>query len=49
MVTIGEKNSQDIFVACRFLWDAEKDKHSFYSMENTHVFGIAMCFGIYYE
>ncbi|KAG5872422.1 hypothetical protein JTB14_013667 [Gonioctena quinquepunctata] len=49
MVTIGEKNSQDVLVCCRFLWDAEKDRFSTFSMENTFVFGIAYCFGLYYE
>lgn len=49
MVTIGEKQSQDVFVSCRFLWDAERDRYAKYVHENMHVFGIAMCFGIYYE
>ncbi|KAJ8928206.1 hypothetical protein NQ314_019269 [Rhamnusium bicolor] len=49
LVSIGEKHSQDMMVTCRFLWDAEKDRYSNYSMENTYVFGIAQCFGIYYE
>ncbi|KAJ8924403.1 hypothetical protein NQ315_007199 [Exocentrus adspersus] len=49
IVTIGEKHSQDVFVTCRFLWDAEKDRYSTFAMENTYVFGIAQCFGLYYE
>ncbi|KAH0999051.1 dynein light chain Tctex-type 4-like isoform X1 [Dendroctonus ponderosae] len=49
IVTIGEKNSQDVYATCRFLWDPEKDRYSFYSLENTHVYAIALCFGLYYE
>ncbi|XP_023311658.1 tctex1 domain-containing protein 1-B [Anoplophora glabripennis] len=49
IVTIGEKHSQDVLVTCRFLWDAEKDRYSTFAMENTYVFGIAQCFGLYYE
>ncbi|CAG9820363.1 unnamed protein product [Phaedon cochleariae] len=49
LVTIGEKNSQDVTSICSFLWDAEKDRFATFSMENTHVFGIACCFGLYYE
>lgn len=49
MVTIGEKNSQDVLATCRFLWDSDKDRYSIYSVENTYVFGIAQCFGLYYE
>ncbi|XP_030753423.1 fibrous sheath CABYR-binding protein isoform X2 [Sitophilus oryzae] len=33
----------------RFLWDAEKDRYAYYSLENTYVYGIAYCFGLYYE
>ncbi|CAG9818566.1 unnamed protein product [Phaedon cochleariae] len=49
VVTIGEKHSQDIFSTCRFLWDAEKDRYSSYVVENTNVYGIGLCFGMYYE
>ncbi|XP_044265499.1 hepatoma-derived growth factor-related protein 2-like [Tribolium madens] len=49
LVTIGEKNSQDVFVTCRFLWDVDRDRYATYSLENTFVFGIAQCFGVYYE
>ncbi|XP_066245202.1 dynein light chain Tctex-type 5-like [Euwallacea similis] len=49
IVSIGEKNSQDIYATCRFLWDPEKDRHSVYSLENTYVYAIAYCFGLYYD
>ncbi|XP_050305915.1 uncharacterized protein LOC126743034 [Anthonomus grandis grandis] len=49
IVTIGEKNSQDVYATCRFLWDAEKDRYAYYALENTHVYAIAYCFGLYYE
>ncbi|KAF7265581.1 hypothetical protein GWI33_021033 [Rhynchophorus ferrugineus] len=49
IVSIGEKNSQDVYATCRFLWDPEKDRYATYSMENTYVYGIAYCFGLYYE
>ncbi|XP_023029607.2 dynein light chain Tctex-type 5 [Leptinotarsa decemlineata] len=49
IVTIGEKNSQDVLATCRYLWDAERDRFSTFSMENTFVFGIAYCFGLYCE
>lgn len=49
IVTIGEKQSQDVFVTCRFLWDTERDRYAKWVHENMHVFAIALCFGIYYE
>ncbi|KAK9892135.1 hypothetical protein WA026_018333 [Henosepilachna vigintioctopunctata] len=49
IVTIGEKHNQDVMVACRFLWDAERDRFALFSHETSHVFGIALCFGLYYE
>ncbi|CAH0550885.1 unnamed protein product [Brassicogethes aeneus] len=49
LVTFGEKNQQDVFVSMNFLWDAEKDKYAKYTAENNTVYGIALCFGLYYE
>ncbi|KAJ8962558.1 hypothetical protein NQ318_000951 [Aromia moschata] len=49
LVTIGEKHGQDVLVTCRFLWDYDRDRYATFSMENTYVFGIAQCFGLYYE
>ncbi|KAL1513019.1 hypothetical protein ABEB36_002504 [Hypothenemus hampei] len=49
IVSIGEKNSQDVYATCRFLWDPEKDGYSFYAIENSNVYAIAYCFGLYYE
>ncbi|KAJ8973117.1 hypothetical protein NQ317_011045 [Molorchus minor] len=49
LVTIGEKNGQDVLATCRFLWDCDRDRYATFSMENTFVYGIAQCFGLYYE
>ncbi|XP_022903323.1 dynein light chain Tctex-type 5-like [Onthophagus taurus] len=48
-VCIGEKRSQDMFFAYRFLYDTERDSHASFWTENMYVFGIALCFGTYYE
>ncbi|XP_057668322.1 dynein light chain Tctex-type 5-B-like [Diorhabda carinulata] len=49
LVSIGEKHNQDVLCTCRFLWDAERDNYSCYTLENPYIFGIALCFGLYYE
>ncbi|KAL3288224.1 hypothetical protein HHI36_002673 [Cryptolaemus montrouzieri] len=49
IVTIGEKHHQDLMIACRFLWDMERDRFAMFSHETSHVFGVALCFGVYYE
>ncbi|CAH1107643.1 unnamed protein product [Psylliodes chrysocephalus] len=49
VVTIGEKCRQDLSVMCKFLWDCEKDRFATFTIENNYVFGIAYCFGLYYE
>ncbi|XP_044747208.1 dynein light chain Tctex-type protein 2B [Coccinella septempunctata] len=49
LVTIGEKHNQDVMIACRFLWDVERDRFAMFSHETSHVFGVALCFGLYYE
>lgn len=49
IVTIGEKASQDVYVGCRFLWDAQRDRYAKFVCDNMQVFAIALCFGLYYE
>ncbi|CAG9861934.1 unnamed protein product [Phyllotreta striolata] len=49
IVTIGEKKRQDLDIMCTFFWDSSKDRYSTYTIENNSVFGIAYCFGLYYE
>ncbi|CAG9827363.1 unnamed protein product [Diabrotica balteata] len=49
LVTIGEKHNQGVLCTCRFLWDSDRDNYSCYTLQNPFVFGIALCFGLYYE
>ncbi|XP_056637322.1 dynein light chain Tctex-type 5 [Diorhabda sublineata] len=49
IVTIGEKRDQSVNIVCQFLWDSSKDRFSTISIENSNVYGIAYCFGLYYE
>ncbi|KAF5271287.1 hypothetical protein FQR65_LT05302 [Abscondita terminalis] len=49
LVTIGEKRYHDQCCVVRFLWDADRDKYAISVQDNVHVFGVAMCFGLYYE
>lgn len=49
IVTIGEKRYHDMCSVVRFLWDIERDKYALFVHDNLHVFGAALCFGVYYE
>ncbi|XP_049826699.1 dynein light chain Tctex-type 5-like isoform X2 [Aethina tumida] len=49
LVTFGERHDQDVNMSCSFLWDHEKDNFAMYTSETNTVFGVALCFGIYYE
>ncbi|XP_019865876.2 dynein light chain Tctex-type protein 2 [Aethina tumida] len=49
LVSIGEKHSQDFMITTRFLWDAQRDKFAMYTTENTSMYIIAICYGLYYE
>ncbi|XP_050500344.1 dynein light chain Tctex-type 5-A [Diabrotica virgifera virgifera] len=49
IVSIGEKHDHSLTMVCKFFWDSDKDGFSSYTTENTHVYGVALCFGLYYE